>query len=90
MMLVLGIATVASSVLFGRNGVAQLLTLRAERQRLGQQAVALLEGNAALRDQIKRLKADDRFLESFARRELGLVRPDEIVYRFRRPAPPAP
>jgi len=59
--------------------------LRAERQRLGEQAVALLQQNAGLREQIQQLKTDDRFLEALARRELGMTRPDEVVYRFRRP-----
>ena len=84
LVLVLGIAAVTGSVLVGRNGVTQLLTLRGERQRLGQEAVALLERNAALRDEIQHLQSDDRYLESFARRELGLVRGDEVVYRFHR------
>ncbi len=88
-LLLLAIAAVAYSAVAGHDGVTHLLALRAERQRLGEEAVALLQQNTSLRDQVKRLKADDRFLESIARRELGLVRPNEVVYRFRRPAKPA-
>jgi len=29
------------------------------------------------------LRTDDLYLEGLARRELGLVRPNEFVYRFR-------
>jgi cell division protein FtsB len=86
--LLCAITAVASSVLLGHDGVTNLLALRAERQRLGEQAVALIEQNSSLRDELKRLKSDDRFLESIARRELGLVRPDEVVYRFHRKAKP--
>ena len=86
MLLVLGIAAVASSVLAGRNGATQLVSLRAERQRLGREAVALIERNAALRDEIQHLQSDDGYLEAYARRQLGLVRGDEVVYRFHRPA----
>ena len=89
-LLVVAIAAVAYSAVFGRDGMRHLAALHAERQSLGREAVALLEQNAALREEIKRLEHDDRFLESYARRELDLVRPGEIVYRFHRPARAAP
>ena len=88
--LLLAMLGVLGSLVFGRDGAASLLALRAERQRLGEEAVALLQQNADLRDRIDRLRTDDRFLESLARRELGFVRPDEIVYRFHRPAKARP
>ena len=90
MLLVVGIAAVAISVLVGRSGATELLALHAERQRLGREAVALIERNAALRDEVQHLQSDDRYLESFARRQLGLVRGDEVVYRFHRPATATP
>ena len=82
--LALAIAGVAASVLLGEHGVAHLLRLRAERRALGQTAFVLMEGNARLRDEIQRLRADDLHLEGLARRQLGLVRPNEFVYRFHR------
>ncbi|TMB51035.1 MAG: septum formation initiator family protein [Deltaproteobacteria bacterium] len=80
----LAIAGVAASVLLGEHGVAHLLRLRAERRALGQTAFVLMERNARLRDEIHRLHTDDLYLEGLARRQLGLVRPNEFVYRFRR------
>ena len=88
--LLAAIVLVSSSLVLAPDGVPSLLALRAERQRLGEQAVALIQQNTALRDQITRLKTDDRFLEAIARRELGFVRSDELVYRVRRPAKTAP
>jgi cell division protein FtsB len=89
--LVGAIALVFVSLLFAPDGLPALVALRRERQRVGEQAVALLEQNAALREQIRRLRSDDAFLEQIVRRDLGFVRDDEVVYRFRRPAkPPAP
>ena len=82
--LALAIAGVAASVLLGEHGVAHLLRLRAERRALGQAVFVLMEGNTRLRDEIRRLRADDLHLEGLARRQLGLVRPNEFVYRFRR------
>ncbi len=82
--LVLSIAGVAASVLIGEHGIAHLLRLRAERRALGQTAFGLMERDAHLREEIQRLRTDDLYLEGLARRQLGLVRPNESVYRFRR------
>jgi len=81
---VLAISGVAASVLIGEHGIAHVFTLRAERRALGQTAFTLMERNARLRDEIRRLRSDDVYLEGLARRQLGLVRPNEFVYRFRR------
>jgi cell division protein FtsB len=81
--LVLAIIAVAISSLIGEDGVAHLLRLRAERRGLGNTAFALLERNESLHREIERLRTDDLYLEGLARRELGLVRPNEFVYRFR-------
>jgi len=83
--LVLAIFGVAGSALLGPHGVRHLRELRAERGRLAAATVRLLEQNARLRDEIARLERDDTYLEGLARRELGLVRPNETVYRFPRP-----
>jgi len=77
------IVAVATSLLAGSEGVARYMALRAERQDLGAAAVRRLQENTALRAEITRLKTDPRYLEAMARRHLGLVRPDEYVYRFR-------
>jgi cell division protein FtsB len=83
--LVLAIVGVAVSTLIGEHGVAHLLRLRAERRALGDKAFDLLEQNRRLRDAIARLETDDVYLEGLARRQFGLVRPNELVYRPRRP-----
>lgn len=77
------IVAIAGSVLFGSAGMAQLLALRAERQSLGEMAVAKLQENDRLREALQRLEHDARHLEAIARGDLGLVRPNEVVYRFR-------
>lgn len=76
------IAAVTGSALLGADGVNRLLHLRAERQELGESAVRHLQSNAALREEISRLKSDRQYLEEFARKRLGLVRPNETVYQF--------
>ena len=83
--LVVAIAAVAASVCFGEHGFAHLLRLRAEKRELGQAAFGLFRTNARLRKEIEHLRTDDLYLEELARRARGLVRPNETVYRFRRP-----
>lgn len=80
--LLAAISAVTGSALLGTEGVNRLLHLRAERQELGESAVRRLQGNDALREEISRLKSDRLYLEEFARKRLGLVQPNETVYRF--------
>jgi cell division protein FtsB len=85
--LVLAMATIT---VLGTDGVVHLDRLRGDRRRLEERAFALLQRNADLSTQITRLANDDRHLESVARKQLGLARADEIVYRFEAPRKPAP
>lgn len=78
----IAIAAVAWSVLFGADGISRLLDLQDKRQDLGAATVQRMQENAALRDQIAKLREDSLHLEALARRQLGLVREDEVVYRF--------
>ena len=82
--LIVAILAMATSVIFGEGGIPHLRRLRAERQQLGESVIALTNRNQALRDDISHLNTDDFYLEALARRELGYVRPNEMVYRFRR------
>ena len=52
----------------------------------------LEQENRKLLEEIQRLRDDVAYMESLGRRELGLVKEDEVLYRFvkeRHPAPPA-
>jgi cell division protein FtsB len=81
--LLIATATVATSAVFGRQGARHLGRLRAERRHVNEVTFALLRTNAQLRDEIDRLRHDQLHLEQLARRQLGLVRPGELVFRFR-------
>jgi cell division protein FtsB len=84
-MLVFLIVGVAASAVFGGHGLTHLTRLRGERRELARATFARLERNARLREEIERLRGDDLYLEQLARRQLGLVKPNETVYRLRRP-----
>lgn len=83
--LLLLIVAVAASAVFGGHGLTHLTRLRAERRALARATFTRLERNAQLREEIERLRGDDLYLEQLARRQLGLVKPNETVYRLRRP-----
>ena len=44
----------------------------------------LRESNRLLAAEIRRLRDDKEYFESVARKELGLVKENEIIYRFRK------
>ncbi len=64
---------VALSAQYGRT-----YSLAREAARLEQHRRDLVNANALLREEIRRLQTDDRYIERLAREQLGLVRPGEI------------
>jgi len=77
--LVFVMVVVLVDALFGERGLAQ--TIRAQ-QEYGQAAAALSvlkRQNAGLREEARRLAEDPATIESIAREELGLIRPDEVL-----------
>ena len=68
---------------FGRNGLAELYKIQKEKERCLAVLSDLREKNELLSAEIRRLRGDPKYLESVAREELGLVRENEIIYRFK-------
>lgn len=67
---------------YGPDGIGQVRRLEAELQRIDGQNSALQSENSALQLRIGQLKQDRRAIERVARDELGLVRPNDIVFLF--------
>lgn len=74
---------VLADSLLGDRGLAQ--TMRARRNyRAAAAALAQLKSeNAGLRQQVRRLQTDPQEIEAIARRELGLIRPGEVLFVIR-------
>ena len=51
-------------------------------KRLTNELVQLRKENALLKNEIYLLEEDPSYIERIARRELGLISPDEVEYRF--------
>ena len=69
---------------FGERGFKYLYGKEKERQAYRKKIHKLEKENQKLLDEIDRLHTDKKYLESVARRELGLIKDDEILYRFAR------
>lgn len=71
-------------VVFGQHGLLDLHRMRKEKDRSVAIMEELKEKNNLLAAEIRRLREDRQYLESVARKELGLVKDNEIIYRFKR------
>ncbi len=69
---------------FGERGFIYLYRMEKERQAHMEKIRSLEKENQALLEEIERLRTDNKYLESVARTELGLVKDNEILYRFSR------
>jgi cell division protein FtsB len=78
----IALAALVGNAMVGDGGLLELGKLSAERREIGEDVFELMHGNDALRRRIRLLRDSPRSLERLARRDLGLVRPGEIVYRF--------
>ena len=67
---------------FGERGFIHLYKMEKERQAHMERIRKLKRENQALLEEINLLRTDRTYLESVARKELGLVKEDEILYRF--------
>ena len=97
-MLKLGLAFVTAVLLLnalGTRGLPAVLQARRSYQQDERELDRLKADNAALRQQVKRLRVDSATVEEVARRDLGFIAPGEKVFIIHDvtpndAAPPAP
>jgi cell division protein FtsB len=68
-------------ILFSDKGLSDLFKLRSERDRLMNQNVQLKKENDTLYRTIERLRNDPEYIESVARKELGMIKKDEVILK---------
>lgn len=66
--------------LVGDKGLLAMLKARQEFRVLEQSLAGSRQGNAALREEARRLREDPDAIEAIARRELGLIKPGEKLF----------
>jgi cell division protein FtsB len=67
---------------FGERGLLRIYHLNQEIQVVRKHLEELKAENEKLKREIEALKSDRRYLESIARKDFGLVRPNETIYKF--------
>ena len=72
---------------FPGSGLLTIFSKREEVQALQAETEHLEKDNAHLQEGIDKMKNDPAHLEEVARRDFGLLKPNERVYDFAKPAP---
>lgn len=70
-------------VLFGDNGLLEVHRLKQTHQTLLHGNALLTKENLQMYRGVDRLQNDPHFIESIARRELGMIRFDEWIFKFK-------
>lgn len=63
-------------------GIRKLYSLSMEKARMVAENQALREENERLKREIERLKNDPSYIERIARKELGMIGENEVIYQF--------
>lgn len=74
-------------ILFGQNGYRDYVRLKAQKNALVMENRTAEEENRLLRHRVDRLQDDDQYIEYIARKELGMIGGDEVVYKFKGKTP---
>jgi len=72
-------------IVFGENGLTDRKLLSSRYREVVSENVAIAKENARLYRQIERLKNDPAYIESIARRELGMIGSNEVIVKPLRP-----
>ncbi len=78
------LALMAAWLGFGERGFIHLYRMEKDRQAHIERIQKLEKENQILLEEINRLQTDKEYLESVARMELGLLKDNEVLYRFNR------
>jgi cell division protein FtsB len=76
--------------LVGEHGLLAILRAYREYDELSTAIARQQVENARLREEVRRLHEDPTAIEEIARRELGLIMPDETVFIIVKDVPPTP
>jgi len=72
---------------FGEQGLIHLYRKDMERQAYLERIQRLTDENHSLQKEIRRLRTDMEYMEYVIRKELNLIKDNEIIYRFKKKSP---
>lgn len=70
------------TLLYSNQGFFHLKRLEAEKTKLESANHDIKQENKLLLEKIDRIKNDPQYIEDLARKKLGLVKPNEMIYRL--------
>ena len=76
------VGVILSWLAFGDRGFIHLYKMEKERQEYIDRIKKLKMANKKLLDEIDRLRNDREYIEATAKKELGLLRENEVIFRF--------
>ncbi len=84
--IIITIASVLLAALFffiivSEHGLADLILLKKEQRELVEKNERLIQENFSIGIEIDRLKHDPEYIENVARKELGMIRADEVILK---------
>lgn len=79
-LLLVGTLSAVPWLVFSGDGLVRMVSLRRELDAVRSENMRVRRTIASLKEEIRSLKEDPDAIERVARRELGLVRPDEFVF----------
>lgn len=82
-LVVLGLFSMLFLIVEGENGLKDLSVLRNQRDRILEKKARIEQENIRLYREIDRLKNDPAYIESVARKELGMIGKNEVILKTR-------
>ncbi len=82
LILLCGIIGIVAWLAYGQQGLINLYRTEMERENYINRIRQLAEENRALLKEIESLRSDMKYIESVARRQLNLIKENEVIYRF--------
>ena len=78
-----GVLYLAIPLFLGDMGIVKYFGMLKTHHRISKEIQALSEGNRELEREVNALRSDPYMIEKIARKELGLVREGELIYKIR-------
>lgn len=85
--LLLFIAIIGLLTIFGDRGLVRIYKLSKERDSIKAYNEKIKTENVAMGEEIQRLRGDDKYIELVARKELGMIGKNEVLYQFEKDKP---
>lgn len=67
---------------FGDKGLLRIYELRQDKVKIEKRLIEIRSENENLKREVVALQSDRRYIERIARKDLGLVRSNEVIYQF--------